>query len=279
MSRAFTRTREAVTLTPREKLATELHRARLDAGFKSHDALAAAMAVDRTLITKAESGSQRVPTDATISAWAKATAANPDRWLVIAEVARSAADGGISEWPFLERERTAHTLRLWQPLIIPGLLQTGEYARELSLAEGNTPENADVLVTERLERQEILAGAEPPVVIAVIDETVLRSVIGSPAIMHDALAHLADLAERPNISVGIVPEGASAAGRACGFQIASCDGSPDVLNQTGIQDTTIETGSLVRRAVRIFDLARDEALPRSASRARILEVATEWKQR
>jgi hypothetical protein len=236
------------------------------------------MNVHRTLVTHAESPSSRVPTDATLSAWAEVTGKDAARWVVMAEVARSATDGGISDWPFLERERTAHTLRLWQPLIIPGLLQIGEYARGLFLSEGNSPERADDLVAERLERQEILDREEPPVVIAVIDESVLRRPIVPPAVMHDALMHLASVAERPNVSVGIVPDGACAAGMVCGFQLASCDGSADVLNQTGVQDTTIETSSLVKRAVRIFDLARDEALPRSASRARILEVATEWKQ-
>jgi hypothetical protein len=95
--------------------------------------------------------------------------------------------------------------------------------------------------------------------------------------MHEALVRLVELCERPNVSIGIVPEGSTCAGLACGFQLASCDGSSDALNQTGLQDTTSETGSLVRHAVRIFDLVRDETLPRPASRARIVEVARQWE--
>ena len=80
-------------MTPREKLAAELRAARLTAGFASHDALAAAMAVDRTLVTKAESATQRVPSDDVLRAWAEHTGKSPERWVVMAEVCRTAADG------------------------------------------------------------------------------------------------------------------------------------------------------------------------------------------
>lgn len=214
-----------------------------------------------------------------LSKWAEATGIDLELFERMTEFARS-ADGPVPDWfaPWLEREKTAHTLRLWQPIIIPGLLQTPEYARALFIAESVSADRADELVAERLDRQASLDRTDAPNVTAVLDESVLHRLIGSPAIMHEALTHLADLAERPNISVGIVPASTGAnAGLSGGFQLASCDGSPDVLNMTGVEDVTEETRSLVRRAIRIFDLVRDEALPRAASRALILEAAEKWK--
>jgi len=52
-----------------------------------------------------------------------------------------------------------------------------------------------------------------------------------------------------------------------------------VLNMNGVRDVTEERGALVRHATRIFDFARGDALPRSASRTLILEAAEQWKTR
>jgi transcriptional regulator with XRE-family HTH domain len=60
---------------------------------------------------------------------------------------------------------------------------------------------------------------------------------------------------------------------------ASSDGAPDVLNMNGVEDVTAESRSLVRRATIVFDLVRGDALPRTASRALILEAAEQWKTR
>ena len=82
----------------------------------------------------------------------------------------------------------------------------------------------------------------------------------------------------PDISIEIVPASTGAnAGLSGGFQLASCDGAPDVLNIDGVEDVTEERRSLVRHATRIFDLVRGDALPRSASRTLITEVAEQWK--
>jgi hypothetical protein len=62
--------------------------------------------------------------------------------------------------------------------------------------------------------------------------------------MHDQLTHLAGLSERPNVLVEIVPASTGAnAGLSGGFQLASCDGAPDVLNMSGVEDVTAESRS------------------------------------
>jgi transcriptional regulator with XRE-family HTH domain len=265
---------------PRAFLGAELTRARKAAGFSSQDALAARLGFDRTVVAKAETG-DRPPTDEVLDAWCDACNLDRElfgRWATFAR----RTDGPVPSWfeSWLEAERAAHTLRLWSPILVPGLLQTAEYARALFIAAGEDDERADELVAARLDRQVSLDRPDPPRVIAVIDEAVLHRLIGTAAIMHDQLAHLVKVSGRPNISVEIVPASTGAnAGLGGGFQLASCDGAPDILNMSGVEDVTSEGRSLLRRATVVFDLVRGDALPRTASRALISEAAEQWKTR
>jgi transcriptional regulator with XRE-family HTH domain len=265
---------------PAAFLGAELRRARVAAGFSSQEVLAARLGFDRTVVAKAETG-ERPPTADVLAAWCAACQLDEDLFGRLALLARR-ADGPVPSWfeDWLRAEGEAHTLRVWQPLIIPGLLQTPEYARALFVAAGADETKAEELVALRLERQSILERADPPHVVVVIDEPVLHRLIGSPAIMYEQLIHVADMAERPNISVEVVPASTGAnAGLSGGFQLASCDGAPDVLYMNGVEDVTEERRSLVRHATLIFDLVRGDALPRAASRALISEAAEQWKNR
>jgi transcriptional regulator with XRE-family HTH domain len=267
-------------MSPPAFLGDELRRARLAAGFSSQDALAAQLGFDRSVVAKAETG-ERPPTPEVLEAWSQACALDPELFARLATLARS-ANGPVPSWfeNWLEAEQEAVTLRLWSPILVPGLLQTAEYARALFIAAGEDFDRADELVTARLGRQTILDRPSPPHVIAVLDESVLLRLIGSAAIMYDQLSHLIVMSQRPGISVEIVPGSTGAnAGLSGGFQLASNDGAPDVLNMSGVQDVTAESRSLLRRATVVFDLVRADALPRTASRALIAEAAEQWKTR
>jgi transcriptional regulator with XRE-family HTH domain len=265
---------------PKAFLGRELARARKAAGFSSQDALAARLGFDRTVVAKAESG-ERVPTDDVLDAWCDACDLDRElfgRWAAFAR----RIDGPIPSWfeSWLEAERQAHMLRIWQPLVIPGLFQTAEYARALFLAAGADQDRADDLVTVRLDRQAILERPDPPHVVAVIHEPVLHGLIGSPQIMADQLAHLADQAERPNISVQVLPSETGAnAGLSGAFDLASADGAPEVLRMEAVEDVTVESRSLVRQATNIFVRVQADALPRAASLALIRKAAEQWKTR
>jgi transcriptional regulator with XRE-family HTH domain len=265
---------------PRAFLGRELRHGRIAAGFSSQEALAARLDFDRTVIAKAETG-DRPPTDDVLEAWCDACDLDRDlfgRWAAFAR----RTDGPVPSWfeSWLEAERQAHMLRIWQPLVIPGLLQTAEYARALFLAAGADQDRADDLVTVRLDRQVILERPGPPHVVAVIDESVLHRLIGSPPVMADQLAHVADLAERPSVTVQVVPSETGAnAGLSGSFDLASGDGAPEVLRMEAVEDVTVESRSLVRQATNIFVRVQADALPRAASRALIREAAEQWKTR
>jgi transcriptional regulator with XRE-family HTH domain len=259
-------------------LGDELKRVRIKAGFTTHDALAAKMGYDRTLITKVESG-ERVPTVDVLVAWCRACGLPgiPPDWVV--GLAKR-ADGAIPSWfeAWIEAEGEAHMLRLWAPLVLPGLFQPPEYARSLFLAMGMDEEGADEQIAVRLGRQEILNRPDPPQVVAVLYEAVLDHLVGSPQVMHDTLVYLAELSQRPNISIQVVPVDMGANAGLCGaFSLASADGGQEVVAMETVEDVTTESRSLVRKATNIFIRVQADALPRAASRAVILEKAERWK--
>jgi hypothetical protein len=114
----------------------------------------------------------------------------------------------------LKREPGSVQIHLMQPTFVPGLFQVEGYAAEMiarlrSLEPGDE-ELADRVRT-RMRRAADLAdrldGAEPPQVSALIDEGALRRVVGGRETMRKQLAHLSQLAEHPNVDLGIVPFG------------------------------------------------------------------------
>lgn len=273
--------RDAET-NPAAFLGDELRRARLAAGFGSQDALAGKLGFDRTVVTKAETG-ERPPTPEVLAAWSVACRLDGDLFRRLGVLARR-ADGPVPTWfeDWLQAEGEAQSLRIWSPMLVPGLLQTGEYARALFLAaQTDTSDDAiGALVAARLERQAILDRADPPDLVVVLDEAVLHRLIGSPQVMHDALAHVADMSRRPYVVVQVVPASTGAnAGLGGAFDIAAADGVAETLRMEGVEDQTVEKRSLVRKAAVAFDRVRGDALPREASRDLILKVAEErWKQ-
>ena len=269
-------------MTPRQFLGKELCRARVAAGFSSQQALADQLRFERTTVAKVESG-DRVPSEPVLTAWAAACNLDVEHYQRLAELAR-AADGPVPAWfeDYLEAERAAQSLLIWSPIVIPGLLQTGEYARVLLLAQqtDTSDEAIDALVGARLDRQAIFDRVEPPDVSVVLDEAVLHRLIGMPAVMHDVLVHVAEMALRPFIIVQVVPKAKGAnAGIGGAFDIASADGMPDTLRTDGVEDQTTENRSMIRKHKVAFNRVRGDALSRDASRDLILEAAEQWKTR
>ena len=268
---------------PAAFLGDELARARMAAGFSSQQALADHLGFDRSVIGKAETGN-RPPTPDVLAAWAKACGADAEMFGRMATLARR-ADGPVPRWfeTWLAAEAQATMLKYWSPIIVPALFHTAGYARALLLAAqtDTSDDTIEPLVTAKLERAVILDRADPPDVVALIDELVLHRLIGSPEIMHDQLIHVADLAQRPYVCVQVVPTAVGAtAGLSGAVNLASGDGSPDVLHTDAVPEGhTTESRSLVHNAAVAFERIRGYAMPRAQSRDLIMEVANEqWKQ-
>lgn len=108
----------------------------------------------------------------------------------------------------LQLESEASTIRVFQPTLIPGMLQTREYGEfVLNFWRSELPEADRVLRLEaRLRRREhVLDRPDPPDFQLVIDESVLWRTIGGPQVMAGQFAHLLQLMRRPNVRVRIAP--------------------------------------------------------------------------
>jgi transcriptional regulator with XRE-family HTH domain len=107
----------------------------------------------------------------------------------------------------LEAEASAH--RYFQPIAVPGLLQTRAYARAVlnNVAPGElTPAQIDTRVEIRMTRQrEVLGQAKPPRLEIVLDEAVLRRVADSPEVMREQLLHLVELGAAANMVIQVLP--------------------------------------------------------------------------
>ena len=91
--------------------------------------------------------------------------------------------------PFAEVERTATRIRSWEPLVVPGLLQTEEYARALITAwqPGDTRKPCSSKLPPAIERQQLLEREDPPLLWTIISEPALRNPVGGPAVLREQL--------------------------------------------------------------------------------------------
>jgi transcriptional regulator with XRE-family HTH domain len=100
-------------------------------------------------------------------------------------------------------EAEAATLHTYESMFIPGLHQTGDYARAVIRAGQTRPdlETLERRLAARLARQEILDRSDPPEIWAVLDESVVSRPVGGAEVMRAQLQHLIELSSRPNTSL------------------------------------------------------------------------------
>lgn len=106
----------------------------------------------------------------------------------------------------LDCEKTATAITDWSLSVVPGLLQTSDYARAI-LAAGDLLSSSEIepRVMMRLARRDVLTRRNPATLTALVGEEALREVIGSRAIMADQLRNLISLSEMPTVVLRVVP--------------------------------------------------------------------------
>jgi hypothetical protein len=104
----------------------------------------------------------------------------------------------------VDMERKCVALYEYQDMVVPGLLQTPDYARAL-LAQRASGDLLEDRVRARLSRQQPFLVDGGPMYVAVLDESCLLRAVGNPAVMRDQCAHLLSVGQRPNIRVQVVP--------------------------------------------------------------------------
>jgi transcriptional regulator with XRE-family HTH domain len=198
---------------------------------------------------------------------------------VLARLQRHARMEPVPAWfrPWAGIEESAAQLRLFEHSLVPGLLQTEDYARAILATRPSSNETEiEELVTARLERQAILSRASPPVNWAVMDEAVLRREVGSAKVMRGQLMHLAEVSAERNVTIEVVPLAAGAHGGLMGaFAIAEAGGHAVAAYLETVHEGYItEAPAALAEICLAFDTLRSDALPRRASR----ELIEKWAE-
>lgn len=257
--------------------AAELRAVRSRAGL-SRDELAARINYSASLVCLVEN-TTRVPTPAFAQRLDEALQTPGTFGRMREHLRASPFPAWFHDW--LEAEREATALRWWEPMLVPGLLQTADYARAI-LAAGPEAVADEVaqMVSARMERQSILNRDAPPLLWVVLDEAVLRRCVGSPAIMREQLIHLAEMAGRPRVTIQVVPARTGAhAGLLGAFIVATADDASDtVYLETSANGQVSDLPRLVAQVTLRFDMLRAAALPQDDSRDLLAKVADTWNQ-
>jgi hypothetical protein len=162
--------------------------------------------------------------------------------------------------------------------IVPGLLQTEEYARTVLKYDRNSPLDVEERLRTRLERQRIFDRDDPPTTVFIMNEHVLHQEVGGPEVMSGQLLHLVELAEQPNVIIQIVPASAGYhPGLVGAFMIAKFDGIEVAFQDGTITGHVLEDRDQVSAFSRVWENIRALALPRAASIELIAKVAEQWK--
>ncbi|WP_030904250.1 helix-turn-helix domain-containing protein [Streptosporangium amethystogenes] len=163
-------------------------------------------------------------------------------------------------------EAEATSVRTYQQTLVPGLLQTADYARAVVAATrpGDTPEEIERRVSVRMERQKRLADDNPLELSVVLGEGVVRQHVGTAEIIASQLKHLAEVGQRPNIMIQILPYRAGAHQAMTGsFNIVGFP-APSDLDVIYLENMSsglyLEDSADVRRYVAVFDYLRAAAL-------------------
>ena len=202
------------------RLRVELRRAREAAGL-TQEQVAAALEWSLSKVIRIEAGAVRVSiTD--LRALLDHYNVSADRITELSELNRAARERAWwSDYAkvlspqyleFVGYEAAASTLRQFHPLVIPGLLQTTEYAQ--ALAEGlSDPDERPVVSAAgevRNRRQELFDRENAPKCFFVFDEAAIRRQVGGAGVMKHQLKHILGLVARPTVTVQIVPFSAGA---------------------------------------------------------------------
>jgi transcriptional regulator with XRE-family HTH domain len=195
------------------KAAAELRKIREEAGLSCTD-VARMMGMSISKVSRIETGNcgMHIEDVAALLGLYKVPAARREELLDL--VRRSEERGWWERQPGLPKlwrtlidfEAKAVRIQNFEPLVVPGLLQTAEYSRAIIHGINATLSESELdnLVASRMARQTVLTRSAAPQLLAVVDEGALRRPIGDPGVMQRQLAHLATMAEKPNVTLRVV---------------------------------------------------------------------------
>ncbi|MBF6175695.1 helix-turn-helix domain-containing protein [Nocardia blacklockiae] len=208
---------EVAEPTPRRRLAAELRRLRDLAGISGRD-LAPVIGISQSTLSRIENGAI-VPSMPQVTKWATAVGVSGEAELALRRLTEAAHSPAIDSREHAletrahlqddvrEREEAARLVRNFQPFLIPGLLQTAEYARRVfsNYQKPYAPEDLAAAVASRLHRQLVLYNPEKRFEF-LITEAALRYRPGPHRMLLGQLDRLASIETLDNVTFGLIPQ-------------------------------------------------------------------------
>lgn len=189
---------------------------------------------------------------------------------------------GMPDWfrLFLGYEASASSLASYSAELVHGLLQTPEYIRAIFSAGRAAPtaDDLEAAVALRRGRQRLITGEDPTTLHVVLNEAVLRRTVGGAEVMRGQLRHLAEMSERPNVTVQVLPFSAGAhpamdaSFTLLGFS-DEWERMSTVYLENGRGALYLESGADLDRYRWIFEELTRLALPADKSRDLLVRVA------
>ncbi|MFD4631247.1 helix-turn-helix domain-containing protein [Streptomyces sp. NPDC058284] len=191
--------------------------------------------------------------------------------------------GDIPYSVYIGLETDAASLRVYDPQVVPGLLQTRAYAEALitgALPE-TTPTDIEKRVQVRMRRQERIAAPENPLRLwTVLDESALRRVVGSRHLMRDQLEHLVEQSQLPHVTVQVIPFEMGAHpglnGQYAILEFPDAADSSVVYIEGVTSDLYLEKSNDVQQYSVMYEHLRAQALNVEQSRQLISQIAKDY---
>jgi hypothetical protein len=176
-------------------------------------------------------------------------------------------------------ETTAESIENFEPIFIPGLTQTEEYAREM-LFDGGLIPGPDVEggVQARMRRQELLRRRDPPWFTFYIHENALRMPIGNTRIMHEQMLHLVFLSSQPRCIIRVLPVSGGCRGlvNTAFVRLGYVEHAPAAYVETPTASVFLDRAADVAFYGKILDLLDQVALNEGQSRSFLADLASEY---
>jgi len=210
----------------------------------------------------------------------------------LVEIAREAKQRGwwqlfgqVLTSAYVGLEAAADEVWSYEVLVVPGLLQTEDYARAMIQAArpDMTDEEVEQRVRVRMNRQSLLTQEDPLQLALVLDEAVLQRPVGGARVMREQLERLSAAFELPNISLQVLPFSAGAHGGMDGTFTMLRFGDPSnhdvVFSANAAGGLFLEKDEELERYADIFERLQASALPPRESQEMIAQLAKEpkWK--
>jgi transcriptional regulator with XRE-family HTH domain len=193
------------------------------------------------------------------------------------------AFGDVPYSVYIGLETEADSLRVYDSLVVPGLLQTRRYAQAVieGMLPESTPDQIERRIEIRLRRQERITDPDTPLRFwVVMDESALRRVVGSRDIMREQLEYLAQMSTFSHVTVQLLPYDAGAhpgmMGNFSVLEFADTSDSSVVYIEGVTSDLYLEKPTDVHGYSVMYEHLRAQALSAEASRQFIADVAKEY---